>query len=387
MIGTFYIQSSLATDNHGKIDFEKVSGDEDELQNIMLYGNFLPDHSNVYQRLQITSEATIDSTNLSFSQKVSRLGIPYNLEDLVEKHKNFMRAKGLRTNLIFEDENVVAYATIKNPSERDFSFEIEVLTKTTEEITSIQLDVPEKENYGWMDVEDVQVIDDELKVITRGFRLDDRRYELRVYTFDMNKQQLISDDVIASIPEVENGWSDVSILNDTYSIQRQKYLLIKSESFEKEEGDNDGESRVAVKEFIVYDIENNQSKKILGPNEILGSIADSSTIHNSTLFIPSQSANGVEVNQYDIENDKWGETLSFDLSDMKDDGDFDGAFTKLINGKLYTIHETDHGYTIVISDLQTGESLYEGKLKVTNQGEVQKNYSLYIYEIESVQKK
>ncbi len=63
----------------------------------------------------------------------------------------------------------------------------------------------------------------------------------------------------------------------------------------------------SLDEFIVYDIENNQSKKIVGPAEILGSIGGASAIFNSTIFIPSQSANGVEVNQYDIENDKWGD--------------------------------------------------------------------------------
>ncbi|MFJ7936265.1 hypothetical protein [Sporosarcina sp. NPDC096371] len=383
VIGTFYIQSSLATDNHVKIEFEKVSGNEDELQDIMLYGDFSLNDPYLRQPLQITNGETINPTNISFSQKITRLGVPYGLEDLVEKHKHFMRSKDLSSNHFFEDDKVVAYAHIKNPNERDFSFELEVLIKTTDEITSIRLDVPQKEDYGWMSVLDVQGINDELKVITRGFHLGSKQQELRVYTFDMNKQQLVSDVVIASIPEVENGWSDVNILNDAYSIQRQKYLLIKSESFENEERDSNGESNVAVNEFIVYDIENNQSKKIVGPNEILASIADSSIIYNSTLFIPSETANGVDVNQYDIENDKWGETLSFGLSDTKDEES--SSHTQLMNGKLYTIHSTTSGHTIVIGDLQTGESLYEGTLTVTNQGEEQKDYQLFFHEIESVQ--
>ena len=77
----------------------------------------------------------------------------------------------------------------------------------------------------------------------------------------------------------------------------------------------------SLDEFIVYDIENNQSKKIAGPDEILGSIGGESVIFNSTIFIPSQSANGVEVNQYDIENEKWDTKLTFDLADTKDDED------------------------------------------------------------------
>jgi len=382
VIGTFYIQSSLATSNHGKIDFEKVSGNEDELQNIMLYGNFLPDHSNLYQRLQITNEETIDSTNLSFSQKISRLGVPYYLDELVKKHKNFMRSKELTPNQFFEDENLVAYAHIRNPYDlpkKDLTFEIEVLTKQSEEITAFQVDVPQKENYGRMQVVDVQVIDHELKVIVRG-----ERTVLRVYTFDMNKQKLVNDDTIASIPPVENRWSDLSIINDTYySIQRQKYLLIKIEAFDNESRYSDGKPNLVVNEFIVYDIENNQSKKIVRPNDIVGSMDDSSAISNSIILIPSRTANGVEVSRFDIESEKWGETLSFDLSDMKDAEA--GAYSKIMNGKIYTFYTTNHGHTIVIGDLQTGKSLYEGKLKVTNQGAEQKDYRLYIYQIENVQ--
>lgn len=379
VIGTFYIQSSLAKSVDIKIEFEKVHGDEKELEKLMLSGNYLVDDPYLFQPLRMTSEETINPTNLSFPQKLSRLGIPSYLEEMVKKHKNFMRSKDLNSNNFFEDESLVAYAYIKNSHERDFNFEIEVLTKKTNDIMSLWLDVPERENYGWMQVEDVQVLNGELKVITRDFHLDGTN-ELRVYTFDMKEQKMISDDMIASIPESKNGWSDVSLINDTYSIQQQKYLLIKSEAFENE--DSDGEPNLVVNEFIIYDIENNQSKKMMAPNEILESIDGSSAIYNSTLFIPSQTVNGVDVHQYDIESDKWGKTLAFNLTDNGNNED--GPYSQIVNGKLYMIYATSSGHTIVVGDLETGESLYEGKLKVTNQGEVQKDYQLYIHEIQSI---
>ena len=379
VIGTFYIQSSLATNEHLKIEFEKVNGNEDELKNIVLYGDYLGDLPYQFQPLQITSEETFNPTNLSFSQKISRTGIPIDLEELVEKHRSFMRSKDLSPHLFFEDENFVAYAHMN-----DFSFDIEVLTKKTDEITSIQLDVSEKENYGWMQVEEVQVIDSELKVITRASRIGGSvRDELRVYTFDMKEQKLLSDDTIASTPTVENGYSDLRIINDNYSIQRQKYLLVKIEAFEDEKIYRDGEPKLVANEFIVYDIETNQSKKVVASDEKLGSLGGSSAISNSTLFIPSQTANRIEVNLYDIESDKWGKKLSFDLVDTKNDEE--APYIKVMNGKFYIIHATTNGHTIFIGDLITGESLYEGKLKVKNQEEVQKNYRLYFHGIENVQ--
>jgi len=385
VIGTFYIQSSFATGNPVKIEFEKTNGNEEELQNIMLYGSFLPDYSNILrQTFQMTNEETIDLSNLSLFQRLSGMGGPDFLGELVEKHKNFMRSKTLTPNQFFEDENVVAYASIGDSYDlpkKELTFEIEMLTKQSEDVTSFQVDVPQKENYGWMQVVDVQIIDHELKVIVRG-----ERAVLRVYTFDMNTQKLVSDDTITSLPSVENRRSDLSIINDSYySIQRQKYLLIKIEAFDNESRySDDGKLNLVVNEFIVYDIENNQTKKIVRPNDIVGSMDASSAVHHSTVLIPSQTANGIEVSRYDIESDKWGETLSFDVPNRKTD-EASSSYTKLMNGKLYTIHATTSGYTIVIGDLETGESLYEGQLTVTNKGEEQKDYHLYFHDIVSVQ--
>ena len=87
-----------------------------------------------------------------------------------------MRGKDLMPTYFYEDENLLAYAIIKAENNvhpmMDLTFDIELINKKSEEMTSIQLDVPKSENYGWMQVEDVQVIDGELKVITQGFRLN-----------------------------------------------------------------------------------------------------------------------------------------------------------------------------------------------------------------------
>ncbi len=49
VIGTFYIQSSFATNDHLKIEFEKVNGNEGEVKNLMLYGDYFGSH-HLYQR-------------------------------------------------------------------------------------------------------------------------------------------------------------------------------------------------------------------------------------------------------------------------------------------------------------------------------------------------
>ncbi|MEK5068756.1 hypothetical protein [Sporosarcina sp. FSL K6-1508] len=382
VLGTFYIQSSFATNEHLKIEFEKVSGDEDEVKNIKLFGDYAV--GNMYHPLEITSEETINPNNSPFLRKLERIYTPQMLEDLVKQQKNFMRGKDMVSTNFFEDEKLLTYASIKAKNHvhpmKDLTFDIEVLNKKSEEVTPIRLDVPERESYSWMQVEEVQVIEGELKVITRASRINSGD-ELRVYTFDMNEQKLLTDNAIASTPVIKNGWSDLRIINDYYSIQRNKYLLIKIETSEDEMGHSDGQTNIVANEFIVYDIENNQSKKLIDPAEVLGSISGETTIFNSTIFITSQSANGLEVNQYNIENEKWDKKLTFDIVDTKDG---ESPYIKAMNGKLHVINLTNNGHNIFIGDLKTGESLYEGKLKIRNQGEDQKDYRLYIHEIEHV---
>ena len=58
--------------------------------------------------------------------------------------------------------------------------------------------------------------------------------------------------------------------------------------------------------------------------------------------------------------------------------------SQLMNGKIYIISSTNNGYTLLIGDLNTGESLYEGKLQVKNQKEDPQRYQLYFNDINSL---
>ncbi|MBT2698832.1 hypothetical protein J7E79_15645 [Bacillus sp. ISL-40] len=386
VIGTFYIQSSLAANENAKIEFEKVSGKEDEVKNLIFYGDYVV--GNLNQSLQITSKETINLTNQSLIQELTKNNTVPVLKKLIDQYRTFMRGKEFTPNNFYEDENLVVYASIKAKDSRHSSFDINLLNKKSEETTSIQLAVPKRENYGWMEVVDVQVIDGNLKVITRGFRTEGGN-DLNVYTINIDEQKLVNDEIIHSASSVENGWSDIIIINDYNSIQSEKYLLFKTEAYEDKqvqaegEMELDGEPKLVANEVMVYDIENNKSKKLVVPDEIRGTIGDFSAIFHSTIFIPSQSESGFEVNKYDIEKEKWGKKLTFDLLHNKED---EGApYIKLMNGKIYIIHSTNNGHTIFIRDLKTGKSLYEGELKVKNTREGQNDFLFQISEIESVQ--
>jgi hypothetical protein len=381
VIGTFYIQSSLAAKENVNVKFEKVSGNEEEVKNVIFYGDYTV--GNLFQSLQMTNKETTNLNNQSLFQQLKRNYTLPVLKKLIEQHRTFMRGKELMPNYFYENENLVAYASIKAKE-----FDIEILNKKSEETTSIQLAVPKKGNYSWIEVLDVQVSERNLKVISRGFRTEGGN-DLNGYTINLDEQKLVKDERIHTVPAAGNGWSDIIMINDPHSIQSEKYLLFKTETYEDKqvpaEGEmvRDGAPNLVANEVMVYDIEKNQLKKLVVPDEIRGTLGDLSAIFHSKVFLPSQSADHLEVNQYDIEKEKWGKKLTVDLPNNIDGED--ASFIKLMNGKIYIIHSTTNGSNISIRDLKTGVSLYEGKLKVKNTGEGQKDIRLHVNEIESVQ--
>lgn len=385
VIGTFYIKSSLAEKDNIKIEFEKVSGNQDELKNLILYADYKA--GDQFHSFQISNKETISVMSQSLIQEVIKNSIAPNLKKLVEEHKRFMRGKDLFSNKFYNDENILVYANIKGKNSyeamKDFAFDIEVLDKKVDKTVSIELDVPEKEKYQWMDVVDVQFNAGKVKVFVRANGLDGGD-NLNVYIFDLDEQKLVNYETILSAPSIKNGWSDLKIINDFYSTRPEKYLLIKLEAYKEQmiEGgetvQHNVEPKLVADEVIIYNVEKDQSKKITLPNDLKSSL-DSATIFDSTLFIQ----NGLKISQYDIEKEEWGKEFSFDFLNMKE-GKYP-SYSKLIQGKLYKVHSDQNERTLFIGDLMTGKTLYEGKLNVKNKSEDQSNAQLFIYEIRYVQ--
>ena len=197
-----------------------------------------------------------------------------------------------------------------------------------------QSDVPKKEKYQFMNMEDVQVVNDELKALIRGSR-NNGGEDLLVYTFNIDEQKLVKNDTIVSTQKTENRWTDIRIINDYNSIQPQNHYLIFTETYEAQEVQGngqmityEGEPKLVENEAFVYDIDKNQLKKLEIPDEWNQS-SESFSMYGSAIFVHTPSANGIEVNQYDMEKEEWGNKLTFETSLSEDK---EGS-------ALYKIHE------------------------------------------------
>ena len=383
-IGTFYIGSGFADQKNITIEFEKVSGNGDELNDLTILGDYSV--GNLYHSLKIQEGETVDTTNRSFFEQLDKTNVFPVFKELVEKYSGFFRSKELSPNYFFENEKLLAYAGFEGGNQfsqtmSKLTLEIDVLDKKTEKTTAFKKEIPGRLLYGWMDVNDVQVIDDEVKVFIRGFRKDGGN-DFLVYTFNLNDQKRVSHEAILSTPEVENGWADLSIVNDQNSIGPEKYYLLKMEKYDDRHAKSiDGGPTLVANEVFLYNIENNQSEKLKVPDEMQGlNQSPTFTLSGSTIYMYNQIENELQVNHYSMETEKWGEKQTFNLPNEKREEN--APYIQMLNGKIYILSPYEKGHTLQIGDIKTGKTLYEGNLTLKNKKDEQKNYRLYFHEIQ-----
>lgn len=375
VIGVFYIQSSLAAKDAIKIEFEKISGNEGELKELKFYGSY--PKGNFSQSFNGFANKEVDIfENRSIIEQLTYGYSDPVIKKLIDKYRSFMRGKVQSTDYFFEDENLIAYAGVKRNyfgAAIDFTFDIDILNKKSNETTSFEYELPYTETYGWYDIVNAEVSDSQLQLITRSSLVMGGE-EVGLYTFNIDEKKLVSKETLLSTESTENGGTDLNIVHNQSSLQAEQYLILQTAEYEF----NDyGESIANSREVFFYNIETNQLKELTLPDELQEQMY-SSTLEGSKLYIPLQMDGSFEVNEYDLEKEVWGDKKVIELPGIKND--YESFFSELLNGKIYITYSTNDGHAIYIGDLATGKSLYEGKLSLnTGNKDVEK---VYIYDIQ-----
>ncbi|MFD1850875.1 hypothetical protein [Oceanobacillus bengalensis] len=401
VIGAFYIQSGLAGSNLPEFSIETTSGNADEVESLTIHADYRDDVQG--DSLQISAAGSTYNSNISFLKQLGNYYMQNDLKELQEQYKGFMRGKWSSPQEYFVDDEMVAYAEVTSSRYGDihlgdFSFKIDVLDKQSNDSIELEMDVPEQEKFDNVNVEDVQVIDGMLKVVTRNdlYENEIQGTDFRVYTFDLQKQELINEEVIVehqNDQQNEEKWTDISILNNYNAIQSEKYLLFKIEISELNDsaGDYEYVSTILERNFLVYNVETGEKEEFILPEEIndifdfnINSFHETVSIEGSTVYFTNVTENGIDVYPYDIEKQELEAEQTFELFSSESTPGMYSPALKLKDGKIYFVNSFKDKQTdanIYVGDLETGDILFEGSIELKNPSAEKKGYQLHIYDV------
>ncbi|MFD1038229.1 hypothetical protein ACFQ3N_07370 [Virgibacillus byunsanensis] len=393
-IGTFYIHSVIAAEDYPEFVITTKSGDEELINSLTLRGDYGEGSRNrfVGETLQLSNEGTNYASEASFVDRW--IGVMYQNEELKrlqEDYRNFMRGKSDISAIYEDQDNVIyanAHATVVNSS--DFSFDVATLDKNDNSTTSFELKVPDLK-YGYVYVEDVQLVDENIKIITRNYPKyqSGPNTEFHAYTIDVSEQKIVSDEVIMAVEENNNNrHSSINAVQQSNTTGSSNYIIFTKEVIEEaQHGDGTYTAEVIENEVIVYNIETGEQEELELPVKISGAVPENqrAAINGSTVYFNELNQEGLMITGYSLESKEIETKQTFDLEKKDNDRGMEQPLIKITEGKVFIVNrykDLDTEATIVVAEIESGETLFEGKIEMKYPTPDQSDYSLYFYDME-----
>ena len=384
-IGTFYVNSAMSETQYPEFVINKKSGDAEEIKSLALEGSYHEGGSMSYvnTNLQITSDDTDYRNGRSIIDSIIGHPAPM-IQKLQEKYRNFMRGKGRNVDSFFENNKLLAYAEVKYKigsfTTRDFKFAISIVDKDNGNTSSFSIKVPDSSVVGNIFVEDVQVVDKELKVITHNSTRENGKYfnEKHIYSFDISTGKIISNETILSIPEQQgNEYIHAELVQTSHKQANENLLFIKTQEKMMQDGESD-RLEETTRELISYNLRTNEKETI--------KLADSLKEHQisyfdgSTIYFSKLSGENLVITPYSIENKQANNEFTIQLSNETSDAE--PPIIIMEDGKLYvTTHITNlkTKASITVIDLKTSDTIYQGEVIRKDSPNSTEQFELYLY--------
>jgi hypothetical protein len=384
-IGSFQVKSATSARQYPEFVIQTQSGDANEIKHLVLEGFYTDTSAMNYvnTHLKITADGSTYNSRSFLNQLIGQP--PTMIKELQEEYRTFMRGKTSQVSSFFEDNHILAYAdvdyNIGSLRSSDFKFDISVLRKDDGNIESFTVEVPDGGELENVYVADVQMVEDELNLITQNTKRNTFYDEKHIYTIDMANQKIINHEAIIQVPEEQDDSRiDVQLIRTSPKKANEHLILVKTENKVIEDKESKREE-VINQEIISYNLAKKVKEKINVPDLRLDenqlSFFDGSTIYFMTL-------NGQElvVTPYSLVDDKIGSAFSIPLFGEKDI--VNGQMTTVKDGKLYVASSqmtSDIKGDVIVADSDSGETLFKGQLALKGSSKENNHFELFINEM------
>ena len=353
-ISTYYMQLAWASKDEISLELETVTGNNEEIKNLMIQGSF--NDNGMYRQFTLQEGHMIHPEKRPYLQRLTSTYAPRSIQPYIEEHRDFMRGKGYNPTLYVEDDLRIIYTEIANkkPIYEDgkLKLKVDILDKQTKDRTTFEVMTNANSKQRWSNIFDVFVEDKLIKILVYSQLMDDEE-ELRLYTVDVNKQQLEEEAIIA---QAKANMSHINIVYNRHEIKNDTYYAYSIEQYtEDEEGER---SEIINQQVYVYNVRTNEKKELEIPENIKLANIQMMT-DEEELIVSVKKENSIEINCYNMKHNDWEESVTFATPGaMLDQGDI---FMHYMNGKLYVVFRTTGSNHLLIGDIYTGKTLYEGQ--------------------------
>ena len=376
-ISTYYIQLPRALKDEISLELKTVTGNDEEIKNLIIEGSF--DGNRMYRQFILKDGQMISPEKQSFLGTVTNTYAPRSIQPYIEEHRDFMRGKGYNPTLYVEDDLRIIYTEIANkkPIYEDgkLKLKVDILDKQTKDRTTFEVMSDENNKYPWSNILDVFVENNLIKILVYS-ELFDAEEELRLYTVDVNKQQLEEETVIA---QAKANMSNINIVYNRHEIKNDTYYAYSIVQYTKDE---EGErSEITNQQVYVYNVRTNEKKELDIPDNVKFSDTQMMT-DGEELVISVKKVNSIEINCYNMKHNYWEEPVTFATPGAMLN-QFE-IFLNYMNGKLYVVFRTTGSNRLLIGDIYTGKTLYEGQFVKKDGEDLSIMDDLYIDDIYTV---
>ena len=320
-ISIFYLRPLFSNSEYPNFAIKTLNGEPTEIKGLTLQGSY---SSNVKLQSEFgyryhEKTFSLDSNDIhyddqnSFLNQLSTLDTDSSISRLLAEHKTFLRGKTLQPQNFFEDESFLIYIDLeqnyleKTSSQRFFS--IRMLNKKTNEHLSYKIEIPIKKAYPFIEIQKIQIIDNNLIVLTRNdfSQINQEEYqegqqEFHVYQLDLGNQKVTQDNLISFETNTSPGYSTrIELLSETKidEVSDDLIFILYYDQALNEENENfslDSDLGTLRYELFHYTITKNKADEITLPKEF--NTVDSIVTSDKKMIYSYFFTNGNKVKFY-----------------------------------------------------------------------------------------
>lgn len=386
-IGTFYVNSAISVSKYPEFVIKKQSGDETEIKSLVVEGTY--SGSVLNEGLKITADGSRYESDSSFIDLFKGYNPPL-IEQLQEEYRNFMRGKSGDISAFYEDKQFLVNANGNYKAGglaiEDFKIEISILDKKSNETNSFTIKVPNGSSILIMDVVDVQLIDNKVKLISQNYIRKSEGYhnEYHMYTIDVREKEIINHQTIFSVPERQSdSHFRVNLIRETNPKQAHDFVVFSKTISKEIKREPNVYTTVDVgQELISYNLKTKETENIKIPENLKNK--EIRTFDGSTVYFTEASEKSVEITSYNTGDKTIANTITLDRLSTKSSKFPEGPILTIYNDRVYAItrmmNEKDKS-NVIVADLNSGEILFDGKITKNNPSKKKGGFEIFFHEM------